>query len=111
MAYYDQMVEVYKTLEEIYVDRCDIIYVAYIVPISENESSIFYLSGADNVFCTRYIMVNATMQACRPCHNFSQYFVEPFSMHLFTVRNTLSLNLRRSMYQQPESQISKLSFH
>ncbi len=110
LAYHDQMVEVYKTLEETYVDRCNIIDVAYIVPVSEVESGRFYLSGADNVFCTRYMMVNATMQACSSCLYFSRYYVEPFSVRLFTTLNTLSQNLRRSLFHQPESQISKWSF-
>jgi hypothetical protein len=63
LAYNDQVVEVYKTLEEIYVDRCNIRDVVFIVPVSDVESGVFYLSGADNVFCIRYIMKNATMKA------------------------------------------------
>jgi hypothetical protein len=68
------------------------------------------MSGAENAFCLRYQIVNSTIQACNPFHYFSRYFVEPFSVCFFTALNTLSQNLRRSMYHQPESQVSKWSF-
>ena len=54
LASQDNISEVYQTSEEIIIDRPVIMDVAFIVPILEVESGLFYLSGAENTFCVRY---------------------------------------------------------
>jgi hypothetical protein len=41
LAFYNQMVEVYITDEVIFVDRCNIVDIAYVLPISEVECGMF----------------------------------------------------------------------
>jgi hypothetical protein len=39
---------------------------ALIVPIAEVESGMLYMSGAENVLCTRFCIVHSSMQFCSP---------------------------------------------
>jgi hypothetical protein len=110
LAFQDQMLEVYKSSTEMYVERSFITDIAFVVPMAEVESGMFYLSGAENVFCIRYMLEDNVMKTCAPCLYFSRYMVEPICVRLFTALNTLSLHLRRSMYHQSESSISKKTF-
>jgi hypothetical protein len=111
LASQDGLVEVYKTQEVVSLERSLIRDVAFFVPIQEVESGMFYMSGAENTFYIRYIKVNNSMQQCMPSFYFSRYLVEPLGVRLFTAMNTLSQHLRRAMYHQPESVISRKSFH
>lgn len=110
LASQDGLVEVYQTQEEVHVERSKIEDVAFIVPIQEIESGMFYLSGAENTFYIRYVKVINGMQHCAPSLYFSRYLVEPLGVRLFTTMNTLSQHLRRAMYHQPESVTSRKSF-
>jgi hypothetical protein len=110
LSYYDGIPEVYKTSDEIYVERSRILDLAFIMPIAEVESGMFYLSGAENVYCTRYSLVNSFIQLSSSSFYFSRYIMEPLSVRMFTTLNTLSQNLRRLLYHQAESALSKRSF-
>jgi hypothetical protein len=110
LSYYDGLVEVYKTSEEVNVQRSNILDLAFIVPIAEVESGMFYMSGADNVYCTRFSVVNSLMELSSSHLYFSRYIMEPLSIRMFTTLNTLSQNLQRLLYHQSESSTSKRSF-
>lgn len=110
VAAQDGMVEVYQTSEEIFVDRTMIKDVAFILPLQEVESGMFFLAGAENTFFIRYIFSQNTMQMCNPSVYFSRYLIEPLGVRLFTAMNTLSQHLTRSMYHQAESELSSKSF-
>ncbi len=105
------MLEVYKSSDEIYIERSAILGLAFIVPMAEVESGMSFLSGAEKTFCIRCIFDNNKIVSCRPSLYFCRYMVEPLGLHVFTVLNTLSQHLRRAMYHQAESVISKKSFH
>jgi hypothetical protein len=47
LSYYDGLVEVYKSPDEMYVKRCNILDLALIVLIAEVESGMFHMSGAE----------------------------------------------------------------
>jgi hypothetical protein len=110
LAAQDQVAEVYLTSDELLIERCDIVDVAFILPIQEVESGIFFLSGSENSFCLRYILAGNEMKSCHPSFYFSRFLVEPLSVRLFVAINTLAHHLRKSLYHQPESAISKKSF-
>ncbi len=80
LASQDNVQEVYQSSDEIYVKRSTIIDVAFIIPVAEVESGMFFLSGVENTFCIRYILVDNKL-----------------------VSRTLSQHLRRTMYHQAES--------
>jgi hypothetical protein len=106
------MLEFYKSSDKIYIDRSAIIDLAFIIPMmAEVESGMFFLLGAENTFCTRYIFDNIKIVSSPPSFYFHRYMVEPLGVRVFTVLNTLSQHLRRTMYHQAESVISKNSFH
>jgi hypothetical protein len=94
LAFQDNLLEVYKSSDEIYIDRSAIIDLAFIVPMAEVESGMFFLSGAENTFCIRYIFDNNELATCRPSLYFCRYMVEPLGVRVFTVLNTLSQHLR-----------------
>jgi hypothetical protein len=58
LAFEDRITEMYKTSEILFVDRSDIQDILFIIPVAEVESGVFHLSGADNVFCTRFVKEN-----------------------------------------------------
>jgi hypothetical protein len=101
---------VYQSFEEIDIKRAHIVDVAFILPMEEINSGMFFLSGADNTFFIRYILVNNMMKSCRPTLYFCRYLVEPLSVRLFLTLNTLSQNLRKALYHQPESATTKKTF-
>lgn len=110
LASQDNISEVYQTSEEIIIDRPVIMDVAFIVPILEVESGMFYLSGAENTFCVRYAFDGQLMKAAHSALYFDRYLVEPLGIRLFNALNTLSQHLRRIMYHQPESASLKKTF-
>jgi hypothetical protein len=110
LSYYDGLVEVYKSPDEMYVERCNILDLAFIVLIAEVESGMFHMSGAENVYCTRFSMVDSLMELCSSNFYFPRYIMEPLSIHMFTTLNTLLQNLQRLLYHQSESSTFKRSF-
>lgn len=62
----DTICEVFQTMEEILLDRSLIVDLAFIVPVSEIESGMFYLSGASNTYCIRFSNVGSTMKPVSP---------------------------------------------
>jgi hypothetical protein len=54
LAFQDNLEELYVSLDVVSVSRSNILDVIFVVPVAEVESGMFYLSGANNVFCIRY---------------------------------------------------------
>jgi len=57
-----------------------------------------------------YILVDDKMKLCHPSFYFSRFLLELLSVRLFMASNTLAHNLRKALYLQPESTMSKKSF-
>ncbi len=110
LAFSDRMLEVYKTSQQIFVERCNIQDLAFVIPIQEVESGLFFLSGAENTFCLRYALEKHEMKPSSPFFYFSRFMSEPFGVRVFTSLNTLSQHVRRTMNHQAESVISKRTF-
>jgi hypothetical protein len=110
VAAQDGMVEVYQTSEEIYVERVKIQDIAFILSVQEVESGMFHLAGASNTFFIRFFLDHGVMRPFQRSIYFSRYFIEPLNIRLFTMLNTLSQHLRRSMYHLAESEVSNKSF-
>jgi hypothetical protein len=106
----DEIIEVYQSSDEIEVERTAIVDVAFILPVEEIESGMFFLSGVDNTFCIRYIFLNDTLCSARSSLYFARYLVEPLSIHLFMNLNTLAHHLQKALFHQWESSISQKSF-
>jgi hypothetical protein len=106
----DDILEVYQSSDEIEVERTAIVDVAFILPVEEMESGMFFLSGAENTFYIRYIFLNNTLCSARSSLYFARYLVEPLSIRLFINLNTLAHHLRKALFHQRESSISKKSF-
>jgi hypothetical protein len=68
------------------------------------------MSGSDNTFFIRYIIVENTLTPCKPSFYFCRYLCEPFGVRMFTTLNALCHHLRKALFHQPESSISKKSF-
>jgi hypothetical protein len=94
----------------VWVERPAIVDLAFILPIQEVESRMFYLSKAENSFCLAYILVCNTMKILQSILIFSLFLVQYLSVHLFMAINILAMNFRKALYNQPEAAISKKPF-
>jgi hypothetical protein len=106
----DNICEVFQTNEEMLIDRSLIVDLAFIVPVSEIESGMFYLSGAINTYCIRFSKDGSKMKPVSPILYFGRYLVEPLGVRIFMALNALSQHLRRAMHQTPESKGLKRTF-
>jgi hypothetical protein len=107
LTFQDNIVELYQANESRYISRANITDVVFVIPVAEIESGMFFLSGAANVFCIRYALLDGRMQCFPSSYYFSRYMVEPISVRLFNALNTLSQHLRKSLFHQTESSPSK----
>ncbi len=106
----DEIPEVYQSSEQIEIGRKAIVDVAFILPLDEIESGLFFLARTENTYCIRYIMVNDALISCRPSLYFSRCLVEPLSVCVFNHLNTLAHHLQKALYHQRESSISRKTF-
>ncbi len=110
LASQDELIEVYRSSEEIYITRNQIFDVAFILPIQQVESGRFFLSSSENSFVIRYSYDNNHMIPWATSFYFPRFGVEPLGVRLFHALNTLSDYLRRSMFHRPESETTSQSF-
>ena len=95
LAFQDNLEELYVSLDVVSVSRSNILDVIFVVPVAEVESGMFYLSGANNVFCIRYqISADGRLHCFPSMLYFARYMIEPLCVRLFNVLNTLSQYLR-----------------
>lgn len=106
----DELIEVYQSTDEVEVERSAIVDVAFILPMAEIESGMFFLAGADNTYCMRYSIRGNELRCCRPSLYFARYLVEPLSIRLFMNLNTLAHHLRKALFHQRESSMCKKTF-
>jgi hypothetical protein len=107
LAFLDEMEELYLTTDEIYISRSDVTDIVFVVPIAEVESGMFSMSGASNVYFIRYKFLNGGMHCFPTSFYFSRYIMEPLSVRLFNVLNTLSQHLRHALYHVSENSPTK----
>jgi hypothetical protein len=96
------MIEVYQSCDEINLARSAILDIAFIVPLEEVESGLFFLSGADNVYFACFI-VSVTVVPFKKSYYFGCHLIEPIGVQLFTMINALSQHVRKALYHNPES--------
>jgi hypothetical protein len=106
----DEISEVYQSSDLVEIERKAIVDVAFIAPMEEIDSGMFFLSGVDNAYCIRYVFVNNTMCSARSSVYFARYLVEPISIRLFMNLNSLAHHLRKALFHQWESSISRKTF-
>jgi hypothetical protein len=99
LASQDGMIEVYQSSDEINLVRSAILDIAFIVPLEEVESGLFFLSGADNVYFARFI-VSVTVARFKKSYYFGRHLI---GVRLFTMINALSQHVRKALYHNPES--------
>ncbi len=90
LASQDEVLEVYQTLDEVWINRSEVLDVAFIVPMKELESARFFLSCADNTYVIRYSLLGSRMQQFYYSYYFSRFLVEPQGVRLFHSLNSLS---------------------
>jgi hypothetical protein len=102
LASQDGMIEVYQSGDEINLVQFAILDIAFIVPLEEVGSGLFFLSGADNVYFACFI-VSVTVVPFKKSYYFGRHLIEPLGDQLFTMINALSQNVRKALYHNPES--------
>jgi hypothetical protein len=110
LASQDKVMEVYQTMDEVWINWSKVLDVAFIVPMKELESGRFFLSCSDNTYVIRYSLVGDRMQPFPDFYYFSPFSVEPLGVCLFHSLNTISDHLRRAMFYRPESEITTQTF-
>jgi len=104
------MVEVILMQNTIKITRSSIVDITFIVPLGELESGFFHLTGAVNTFFARYqYELNGTIL---PYLHFmlQPRVTTPVSYQIFRGLNTLSSLVRKTLYHQPEEQLTTKTF-
>jgi len=112
MAYNGNMVEVIGcAADKVLVSRSSIIDVAFILPLGEVESGMFFMSGSTLAyFCRYYLRDDGIPTACNQSFYFQRHIVEPFSHRIFSFLNLISRNIKRAMYHSKLSAVGSKSF-
>jgi hypothetical protein len=112
MAYNANMVEVIANMKDsLSVNRSFIVDIIFIVPIREVESGMFHMAGSDHVYFIRYFIDDdERLSECNTVFYFERSLVEPFSHRVFSSLNCLAQSLKRSLYNQKESDLLSKTF-
>jgi hypothetical protein len=110
MASLSSIEEVVAVEERQVVQRDYINDVAFILPLAEVESGLFYMSGASNTFFTMYALYNRSITPYRSTYYFGHHHVEPFTVQLFHSMNHLAQHLKKVLFHQREADVSARKF-
>jgi hypothetical protein len=102
LASQNGMIEVYQSSDKITLIQSALLDITFIVPLEEVESSLYFLSGANNVYFACFI-VSTIVVPFKKSYYFRRHLIEPIGVWLFMMINALSQNVRKALYHNPES--------
>lgn len=98
-----------STIEE--STREDVADIVFILPSTELESGLVFLTGAANLYFVRYFVnersaLKVNTSIFFGCH----MLIQPLSIRLFTALNNLAYNIKKLMYHRPQAEDTRRSF-